>query len=114
MLLRKLFTLSFICIVCASCALFHEDMKIVNEALAKKDFSSAIIELDDMKSSYAKKLNSKVHVDFALTILKDLTQEANLRYLTAKDLLEKAVSLDPKNKDARVYYLMVLKLKKND
>lgn len=114
MLLRKLFILSFVCLVFASCALFHEDMKVVDQALNKNDFSAAIIELDDMKSSYAKKLNSRVHVDFAVSILKDLTQAPNLRYLTAKDLLEKAVSLDPKNKDARVYYLMVLKLIKND
>jgi tetratricopeptide (TPR) repeat protein len=97
----------------ASCSLFHEDMTSVDQYLSQGQYSEAIIELDDMKSSFAKKKNAQVHLDYAVNILKNIKEDKRTRYFTAKDILEKAVLLDPKNKEAQTYYLMVLKLTKD-
>ena len=97
----------------SSCALFHEDMTAINELVLEEEYSEAIIQLDEMTSSFAKKKNSEVHVEYAISILKNTSEDKRTRYITAQDILEKALQLDPKNKEAKTYYLMVLKLSKN-
>ena len=91
----------------------HEDMSEVDALMAKGDYSTAIIRLSTMKSNYAKKVNSKAHVEHAISILKNIEMDKATRYASAKEILEKAASLDPKNKEAKTYYLMVVKLSQN-
>lgn len=110
---KNLISVFTILVLFSSCSLFHEDMTAVEADLAKKDFSAAIMKLDDMDSAYSKKISSKAHVQYAVSILKNIEQDKRSRYITVKDILEKAVQLDPKNQEAKTYYLMVLKLSKN-
>ncbi len=107
---KVIITSFFLLFSLSSCSLFHEDMTEVNALIENEDYASAIIKLGDMDSSYSKKLNSKVHVMYASSVLKNLKQDKDERYSVAKEILEKAASLDPKNKEAKLYYLMVLKL----
>lgn len=110
---KKLICVFTILFLLSSCSLLHEDMTKVNDAITREDYSAAIMQLNDMDSSFAKKLNSKTHVDYAISILRNIKQEKRARYITAKDILEKAVQLNPKNEDAKTYYLIMLKLSKN-
>jgi tetratricopeptide (TPR) repeat protein len=97
----------------SSCSLFHEDLSAIEKLIKNEQYTEAITKLEDLKSGYAKELNSKAHVGYAISILKDLTKDKRTRYFTAKDILEKAVNLNPKNKDAKTYYLLVLNLSQN-
>ena len=107
---KKLTSVFTILLLLSSCTLMHEDMTNVESLIEKEDFTAAIMQLDDMKSSFAKKLNSKTHVDYAISLLRNIEQDKKTGYINAKDILEKALLLDPKNADAKTYYLMVLKL----
>lgn len=110
---KNIISVFTILILFSSCSLLHEDMTTVDAALEKEDYATAIMKLDDMDSGFSKKVNSKAHVQYAISILKNIEQDKRSRYIAAKDILEKAVKLDPKSKEAKTYYLMVLKLSKN-
>ena len=97
----------------SSCALFHEDMTEVDAYISNSQYSEAIIKLSEMDSKFSKKKNSEVHVLYGVQILKNLKQDKKARYVSAKEIFEKAVNLDPKNTEARTYYLMMLNLSKN-
>lgn len=101
-----------ICLLLSSCSLFHEDMTKVNELISQKNYTEAIMALDEMESGHAKKLNAKVHVEYAELILSNIKEAKKQRYVSAKEILERAMQLDPKNKDAKTYYLMLLNLLK--
>lgn len=110
---KNILSLCILVLILNSCSLFREDMTHVNSLIQNSDYLSAIQELDSMESGFAKKLNSRVHVDYGIKVLKDLKVDKKERYQKAKDIFEKASALDPKNKEAKTYYLMVLKLSRN-
>lgn len=98
----------------SSCALLSEDLKEAQAYVAQSNYEEAIRLLDGFKSGYSKKYNSEIHMDYAIKTLKNLDESKNTRYLKAKSLLEKSVNLDSKNHKARTYYVMLLKLMRND
>lgn len=75
----------------------------------EKQYSQAIELLDSYDSFYAKRYNSKVHIQYGMSILSDLNIDQQERYKLCKEIFEKALKLNPKNQRARVYYLTVLK-----
>jgi len=97
------------CILLSSCSLFGEDLTQAKKLVSEKKFSEAIKILDGFKSNSAKKYNSEVNVLYAVEILKNLNKTKSERYIPAKEILERAVSLDPQNSKARTFYVMIVK-----
>lgn len=104
-ILVSLFFLSF-----SSCALLLEDLSKPKSLAASKQYTEAIALLDTYKSQASKKYNSQLHLEYAETMLKDLSIDQQLRYQQAREILEQALTLDSKNNKARVLYLAVTKL----
>ncbi len=92
-----------------SCTVFTEDLTEARKLAVEKKYQEALAILDGFKSGNSKKYNSKLRVEYAVEILKDLNQSKSERHQLAKTLLEEAVRLDPKNTRARTFYLALLK-----
>jgi hypothetical protein len=101
--------ISCFCLLLASCSLIGEDLTQAQKLVSEKKYSEAIKLLDSYKSGSAKKYNSKVNVEYAVDILKNLDNPKSERYLRAKEILERALSLDPQNSKARTFYVMMVK-----
>lgn len=114
MLFQRLLLVNILALFMTSCGLFHEDMTEVDEFARKQEYVNAIAILNGYTSSYSKKYNSQLHLAYAEQILKNLKRDKYDRYTTAKEFLEKSLKLDPKNKKAKTYYLMLIKLIKKD
>jgi len=109
--LRKVLTIALIFLL-SSCAIVTEDLSQAKQYVEQKNYSEAIALLNTYKSSGSKKYNAEVHLESAENILKDLDKPKTERYEEAKVYYEEAVRLDPKNSKARSFYLMILKLLK--
>lgn len=99
----------FLAFFLSSCSIINEDLTDAKALVSAKHYSEAIELLDTYKSFYSKRYNSKVHVEYGMTILSDLDIDQQERYKASKEIFEKALKLDAKNQRARVYYLTVLK-----
>jgi hypothetical protein len=97
------------CILLSSCSLFGDDLTQAKKLVSEKNYVEAIKILDGYKSISAKKYNSEVNVIYAIEILKNLNKPKSERYIPAKEVLEKALSLDPQNSKARTFYVMIVK-----
>lgn len=89
-----------------------EDLSQAKNYVEQRNYSEAISLLNTYKSKNSQKYNAEVHLIVAESILKDLDKPKLERYEEAKTYYEEAVRLDPKNKKARSFYLMILKLLK--
>ena len=97
------------CLLLSSCSLFGDDLTQAKKLVSEKKYKEAIKLLDSYKSSSAKKYNSQVNVLYAISILKNLDNPKSERYTPAKEILERALSLDPQNSKARTFYVMMVK-----
>jgi len=93
----------------SSCSLFGDDLTQAKKLVSEKKYAEAIKILDGFKSISAKKYNSEVNVLYAVEILKNLNKPKSERYIPAKEILERALSLDPQNSKARTFYVMMVK-----
>jgi tetratricopeptide (TPR) repeat protein len=97
------------CLCLSSCSLLGDDLSKAQKLVNENNFPEAIKILNTYKSHSAKKYNSEVHVDYAISILKNLNYPKSERYLKAKELFEQALSLDSQNPKARTFYVMMVK-----
>ena len=109
-ILISLITASFL----SSCAVISEDLSQAQQYMEQKNYSEAIALLNTYESKASRKYNAEVHLAVAEDILKDLERPKQERYEEAKTYYEEAVRLDPKNSKARTFYLMILKLSKQN
>lgn len=109
--IKKVLTLALI-VILSSCAIVSEDLSQAKQYVEQNNYSEAILLLNSYKSTASKKYNAEVHLEVAEDILKDLDKPKLERYEEAKTYYEEAVRLDPKNTKARSFYLMILKLLK--
>lgn len=98
----------------SSCSILAEDLTAVKELASYGQYEEAITILDSYKSNSSNKYNASLRIEYGEKILKDLESDQQARYREAKNLFERALELDPKNTRARVLYLTVLKLIKDD
>ena len=105
----KLICLIFIVFSLTSCASLFEDYSDAKILYEQGKYPEAINELKTFESSESKKLSARFHVDYAVSTLKNLETDRLVRYQEALKILRQAIKLDPRNKEARTYYLMVLK-----
>lgn len=94
--------------------MISEDLSQAKNYVEQKNYSEAISLLNTYKSTSSKNYNAEVHLMVAEDILKDLDKPKIERYEEAKVYYEEAVKLDPKNTKARTFYLMLLKLLKQN
>ena len=106
-------TITILLALC-SCSRLSEDLHPAQDLAAHGHYEEAISLLDSYKSRSSKKYNSQLRLEYGEQILKDLDSDQQARYREAKTLFERALELDPKNTRARVLYLTVLKLIKED
>ena len=104
---------SLLCLVLVfltvSCFQESKDLKAANEFLQTKNYAEAIALLDKYSSNKAQELNSKAHLDYAVSILANIDEKKQLRYLNAKQNLRKSLDLNPENREAKVFYKMLSK-----
>ena len=105
----KILIFSALIILSTSCIQEYTDIGKAKNLYAKSHYQGAIKILNEYDTHRASDLNSKVHQDYAIAILTDLKKDKKLRYLNANEMLKKSLSLDSKNKEAKVFYRMLRK-----
>lgn len=109
---RKNILIFVLSVLLNSCAVLTEDLTQAKQYVEQNNYNEAIKILNAYKSRNSKSYNAKVHMMLAEKILKNLERPKLERYEEAKKYYEQAVKLDPKNKKARTFYLMILKLER--
>ncbi len=107
-MLKKIITAFLTLFIVTACGIF-EDLGEAKSLVKEKRYEKAIEVLNDFKTTRAKNYNSEVHQEFALYKLSDLKIDKHQRYREAKELLDQAIKLNPKNLEAKNYFLMTTK-----
>lgn len=103
-------TLILVFISLSACSLISEDLTQAKKLVSEKKYKEAIQLLDTYKSGTSKKYNAVVNIEYGISKLKNLEAPKSERYPEAKANFERALSLDPKNTEARTFYIMMVKL----
>lgn len=107
-MLKKIITAFLTLFLVAACGVL-EDLGAAKNLVKEKRYEKAIELLNQYKGTRAKNYNSEVHEEYALYKLSDLKIDKQQRYKEAKELLDQAIKLNPKNLEAKNYYLMTTK-----
>ena len=93
-----------------SCASLFEDLTDAEILLSQQKYQEAEAVLATKQGSAAQKLLAKLYFDQAMDVLHQTDRVKAERYQESQDLLAKSLKLQPKNREARDFMRMLVKI----